>query len=365
MALVCVSDYEKKASEILPKTPWDYYRSGAGAELTLKLNESAYKRIRIRPRVLIDVSKRNTKCNLLGIDLNAPILIAPTAMQKMAHFDGEMATAKAAGNFNTIYTMSTLSTCSIEEVENAAPGTNKFYQLYIYKDRELTKNLICRAEKAGFKALVLTVDAPIFGQRRSDVRNKFELPSHLRLANFTDEKLFVQSAGGSGISEYVSAQFDATLNWNDVQWLVNFSKLPVILKGIMTYEDASLALKTGCKGIIVSNHGARQLDTVPATIEVLPEIVKAVGSQIPVMVDGGIRNGTDVFKALALGAKAIFVGRPILYGLAVNGEKGVESILNILRDELDSAMALAGITNISEINKSFIVHESNFCVSKL
>ncbi|XP_055317179.1 uncharacterized protein LOC129576311 isoform X2 [Sitodiplosis mosellana] len=363
MALVCVSDYEKKAAEILPKSPWDYYRSGSGDQITLKLNESAFNRLRIRPRVLIDVSRRDTRCNVLGFDLDCPVAIAPTAMQKMAHAEGELATAK--GTINTIYTMSTLSTSSIEEVGEAAPDTNKFYQLYIYKDRELTKNLVRRAEKAGFKALVLTVDAPVFGPRRCDIRNKFELPQHLRLANFTDEKLIVQSAGGSGINEYVASQFDPTLNWNDVEWLVRFTKLPVILKGIITHEDARLALQTGCKGIIVSNHGARQLDTVPATIEALPEIVKAIGSQMTVMVDGGIRTGTDIFKALALGAKAVFVGRPVLYGLAVDGQNGVESVLKILQNELDSAMALAGVNKITEINDKFIAHESTFCLSKL
>lgn len=212
---------------------------------------------------MVDVSKRDMSCNVFGLNLSMPIAIAPSAMQKMAHPDGEVGAARAAGNAGTIYTLSTLSTSSLEEVATGAPDTHKWFQFYIYKDRKLSESLVRRAEKAGFKAIVLTVDAPCFGIRRADVRNKFSLPPDLRLANFQDQ---VQSAGGSGINEYVNSQFDATLTWNDVKWLKTITKLPVIVKGILTAEDALLAVENQVDGIIVSNHGARQIDTSSSTV---------------------------------------------------------------------------------------------------
>uniref|UniRef100_T1GZG7 (S)-2-hydroxy-acid oxidase n=1 Tax=Megaselia scalaris TaxID=36166 RepID=T1GZG7_MEGSC len=260
-------------------------------------------------------------------------------MQRMAHPEGEVANAKACGKMGSIFMLSTLATSSLQELEAQAPETVKWFQLYIYKDRSLTETLVRTAEKCGFKAIVLTIDAPVFGIRRKDVRNKFSLPPGLKLANFEGiQAKGVKSSGASGINEYVASQFDDTLTWDDVKWLVNFTTLPVVAKGVLTKEDAILALHNGCKGVIVSNHGARQVDGVPATIEVLPEIVKAVGNQMVVMLDGGVSQGVNVFRALALGAKYVFMGRPAIWGLAVNGQTGVEHVLEIVRSELENTL---------------------------
>ena len=253
--------------------------------------------------------------------------------------------------------MSTLSTSKIEDVGEATPGSTKWFQLYIYKDRKLTESIINRAETSGFKALVLTVDAPLFGVRRADLRNKFTLPPHLNMANFSD---VVVSKGGSGINEYVAKQFDTSITWEDVKWLMRFTKLPVVLKGILTKEDARLACDIGVAGIIVSNHGARQVDNVPSSIEALPEVVKEVNGQILVMFDGGVRQGTDIFIALALGAKMVFIGRPAVYGLACEGQTGVENILRILKHELDLTMCNTGARDLEEINRDLVVHQSYY-----
>ncbi|XP_001649576.2 peroxisomal (S)-2-hydroxy-acid oxidase GLO3 [Aedes aegypti] len=359
MALASVKDYEKRASEIIPRNALDYYRSGAGDELSLRLNRVCFDRLRIRPRVLKSGSKRDLSVNLFGDRYSMPIGISPTAMQRMAHPEGEVANSKAAASRGVGFTLSTISTSSMEQVATGTPGSPKWFQLYIYRDRKLTESLVRRAEKAGFKAIVLTVDAPMFGLRRADMRNKFSLPPHLVLANFEGRLATgVQSQGGSGINEYITEQLDPTLSWDDVKWLVNFTRLPVIVKGILTQEDAVIAADMGVQGIWVSNHGARQLDSVPASIEALPEIVKAVGNRTTIVMDGGVTEGTDVFKAIALGAKMVFFGRPALWGLAVNGQQGVEHVLDLLRKELDVAMALAGCQTIGDITPNHVVHES-------
>ncbi|XP_023300142.2 peroxisomal (S)-2-hydroxy-acid oxidase GLO5 [Lucilia cuprina] len=359
---VSVTDFEERAHQIIEKKALDYYRSGAGEQFSLNLNREAFRRLRIRPRCLRDVSQVDTTCRLLGCDLKWPVGIAPTAMQKMAHPDGEGGNAKATGEMGSIFILSTLATMSIEEVAQAAPFTHKWFQLYVYKDRSLTEKLVRRVEKCNYKAIVLTVDAPIFGQRWSDVRNNFSLPSHLRLANFdaqSSQSDGVHSeVGTSGINEYVASQFDATLTWKDVEWLVKLTHLPVIVKGILTAEDAILAREFGCAGVIVSNHGARQLDSVPAAIEALPEVVKAVGDDMVVMLDGGVRHGNDIFKALAMGAKMVFLGRPAVWGLGCGGEAGVKSMLEVLKKDFDITMALAGCQKLSDIKGNMVVHES-------
>ncbi|KAM8712076.1 hypothetical protein ACLKA7_012578 [Drosophila subpalustris] len=361
MDLVCVDDFERQADSKLEKTAKDYYKSGAGEQFTLNLNREAFKRLRLRPRYLRDVSKLDISCQIFGQQLKWPVGIAPTAMQKMAHPDGEIGNARAAGKAGSIFILSTLSTTSLEDLSAAAPDTLKWFQLYIYKDRSLTEKIVRRAEKANFKALVLTVDAPIFGHRRADVRNKFSLPSHLSLANFQGEQANgVVTEGGSGINEYVANQFDASINWKDINWLKQLTHLPIILKGILTAEDAILAREFGCAGVIVSNHGARQIDTVPASIEALPEVAKAVGNDLVVMLDGGITQGNDIFKALALGAKTVFIGRPAVYGLAYNGQQGVEQLLDILKKDFEISMALTGCPKLSDIQSSMVVHESTY-----
>lgn len=364
MNLVSLEDYETVAKDRIPEGALGYYRSGAGDEFSLSLNKVALNRLRLRPRFLRDVSVRNMTYTIFGDTVSMPLGICPTAMQKMAHPDGELANARAAEKAGIIFTLSTISTSSIEEVAQAAPKCIKWFQLYIYKDRDATKKLVRRAELAGFKAIVLTVDAPVFGVRRADIRNNFNLPSHLRFANFEDDKSKSDSKDNderiSGINKYVTSQFDPTLNWNDLKWLVQFTKLPVLVKGVLTREDAILAVEFGARGVIVSNHGARQLDGVPAPIEVLPEIVDAVGSKTEVIIDGGIMQGTDILKVIALGAKMAFIGRPALWGLAVNGQNGVEGVIDILRRELDNAMSLCGCKSLKSISRELVVHENYY-----
>lgn len=359
-----VDDYEKYALQVLPKNVADYYAGGAGHEFSLKLNTAAFQSYRIRPRMLVSLSNMDTSCTIMGHRLTMPLGISPSAMQKMAHPDGECGNARAAGAKGLIYILSTLSTTSIEDVAEGAPDTIKWFQLYIYSDREVTKGLVQRAEKAGFKAIVLTVDAPIFGTRYRDIKNTFSLPPHLRLANFQDEKatkLNTSVENASSLSVYIKSLLDPKLCWDDIRWLQSITNLPIVVKGILTAEDAIKAVSLRVKGIMVSNHGARQIDTCPATIEVLPEIAKAVGGKCDIYLDGGIRCGIDIFKAVALGAKMVFIGRPALWGLAHSGEEGVKKVLDILITEFKDSCALAGCPTVEDIrNNKVVVHKSYY-----
>ncbi|TRY92475.1 hypothetical protein DNTS_028182 [Danionella cerebrum] len=352
-ALVCVRDYEHQARRLLPKSVFDYYYSGADEQETLQDNVTAYSRWCIYPRVLRDVSVVDLSTSVLGQRVSFPVCVAATAMQRMAHPEGETATVRGCLSAGTGMMLSSWSTSSIEEVASAAPDALRWMQIYIYKDRELTKSLVRRAEDAGYKGIFVTVDTPYLGRRRDDVRNKFKLPSHLRMANFESPDLSFSKEEGygedSGLAVYVTQAIDATLKWEDVAWLKT--------------EDAKEALKFGVDGILVSNHGARQLDGVPATLDALPEVVAAVEGRVEVFLDGGVRGGTDVLKALALGARAVFIGRPILWALACHGEKGVTDVLEILRKELHLALALTGCCSLKEINRS-LLRRSNL-ISKI
>jgi len=347
--LINLFDYEKAAAEKLSRTAYDYYASGGGDEITVKENHAAYERIKLIPRVLKDISRADLGTTLFGQTVSMPILVAPTAFHRMAHPEGEMATARAAAAAGVIMILSTLSTCSIEEVAEAAHGP-RWFQLYFYKDRAATLSLIQRAEAAGCQALALTVDAQVWGRRERDIRNRFRLPKGLSMANMvrTGKESFPESEG-SGLAGYVTWQFDPALNWKDVDWLCSKTKLPVLLKGVLHPGDAKMAAEHGAAGVIVSNHGGRQLDTVPATIEALPAVAEALGNRLEVFIDGGVRRGTDVLKAIALGARAVGIGRPIVWGLAVGGENGVTEVLKILRREFELAMRLSGFTSVSEI----------------
>ncbi|BES97478.1 unnamed protein product [Nesidiocoris tenuis] len=357
----CVDEFEQLAKNKLPKNWLDYYASGSCSETTLRLNKSAFLKLRIKPRMLRDVSKLECSTRILGNKIPIPIGVSPTAMQKLACPEGEIANVKAVASTKSIYILSTLSTTSIEDVAAAAPDTIKWFQLYIYKDREITRNLVSRAERAGFQALVLTVDASVFGKRYADCRNKFSLPPHLELANLKGiSSSTFEGSEGSGLQSYVNSLFDPTITWDDVKWLKSITKMPLVLKGILTAEDAKIAADMGVPAIMVSNHGGRQLDTCPASIEALPEIVKAVGDRCEVYLDGGIRYGTDIFKAIALGAKMVFVGRPAVWGLSCAGEEGVKKVLKILREEFQEAMALSGCVELSDIKKDMIVHEDSY-----
>ncbi|MFZ0711341.1 MAG: alpha-hydroxy acid oxidase, partial [Terrimicrobiaceae bacterium] len=290
----------------------------------------------------------------LGEPVSMPILVAPTAFQGLAHPEGEVATVKAAGAAKTLMTLSTLSTFSIEEVMAVATGPI-WFQLYVFKDRAISALLVKRAEVAGCKAIVLTIDVPLLGRRERDVRNQFKLPNYLSVKSLLPEgQESRDDTAGSGLSPYTASLFEPALTWKDIEWLTGITKLPVLVKGILRSDDALLAVKHGASGVIVSNHGARQLDTTPATISVLPEIVDAVGGKVEVYVDGGIRRGTDVLKAIACGARAVFVGRPVLWGLASGAEAGVRYVLEMLRQEFDLAMALSGCPTLSSITRDLI-----------
>lgn len=350
-----IFDLERLAKERLPVLAYDYYRSGAWDETTLKANREAYEKLKIHYKILVDVEKRDLSTTIFGQHIDFPILVAPTAFHKLAHPDGELATGRAAVKAKTIMTLSSLSTTTIEEV---AEATNKtfWFQLYINKQREYTRDLVARAESAGAKALVVTVDTPLWGRRERDVRNGFHLPPGLSAINLVkyQQDGIAKGQSGAGLGQSFAWMLDATLQWKDLDWLASITKLPIIIKGVCRVDDAIKATEHGIKGILVSNHGGRQMDSAPATIDVLPAIVDAVGNRTTVLMDGGIRRGTDAMKALAQGAKAVLVGRPVLWGLAAGGQQGVEKALSMLREELDLGMALSGCRNLKELNRSLL-----------
>jgi 4-hydroxymandelate oxidase len=349
-----LGEYEEIARERLPQMVYDYYAGGAHDEITLRENRSAFSRMALRYRILRDVTDRTTRTQVLGEEVSMPVLVAPTAFHQFATEEGEVATARAAARAGTIMTLSTLSTRRIEEVSAAAEG-RLWFQLYVYRDREATRDLVWRAEAAGARALVLTVDAQVWGVRERDVRNNFQLPPGLRMVNLaTSDKSDFPDVEGSGLAAYVNSLFDSSLSWSDLEWLCSLTRLPVLVKGVVRGDDAATAVGHGVAGVIVSNHGGRQLDTAPAPITVLREVVEAVDGGCPVLVDGGIRRGTDVVKAVALGAQAVLVGRPILWALAVGGEEGVADALHLLRTEVDLAMALCGARSLDELTPDLI-----------
>ncbi|XP_063172168.1 2-Hydroxyacid oxidase 1 [Candoia aspera] len=365
---ICIADFEQYAKKFLQKSVYDYYKSGADDQQTLAENVAAFSRLKLYPRMLKNVSTLDLSTCILGERISMPICVAATAMQCMAHADGEIATARACRSRGTGMMLSSWSTTSIEEVAQAAPETILWLQLYIYKDRDVTKSLVRRAEKAGYRGIFVTVDTPYLGKRLDDVRNKFRLSPHLRMKNFETNDLAFSSEKGygenSGLSVYVAEAIDPSISWDDLKWLRGLTSLPIVAKGILRADDAGEAVKLGVNGILVSNHGARQLDGVPATIEVLPEIIDAVEGKTEVFLDGGIRKGTDVLKALALGAKAVFVGRPIIWGLAYQGEEGVKEVLQILKEEFKLAMALSGCPSVQAIDRT-LVRRVQWAASKM
>lgn len=337
MCPINLFEYEQLAQQHIEPSAWNYYRSGSDDEVTLRANRAAFERIQLRPRVLVDVSGCETRTTVLGIPVSMPILIAPSAFHCLAHPLGECATAQGAGHAETLMVASTSSTRSLEEIAQAASGP-LWFQLYIH-DRRSAEELVARATSAGYRALVVTVDSPRWGNKEGAKRSNFRLPPHLKKGNFPD-----------GDPSLV----DATLTWDSLEWLRAHTRLPIVIKGVLTGEDAALAVEHGVDGIIVSNHGGRQLDGVPASIEALPEVVAAVAGRCEVYVDGGFRRGTDVLKALALGARAALIGRPALWGLAVGGADGVADVLARLRDELEHAMALSGRPTIASIDHTLV-----------
>lgn len=345
-------DYARVARAQMPPMSWDYIEGGAADEVTIRWNRESYERLRLRPRVLVDVSQLDPRVTLLGQEQPFPILLAPTAYHKLAHPDGEIATAKGAAAAGATLIVSTSATVSLEAIA-AATTAPLWFQLYVQRDRAMTLELIRRAEAAKYRALVITVDSPVLGPRYRETRSKFTLPPGVERANLT--KLATAKGGQrAGENTIYTALLDPKLTWKEVEWLRGQTSLPVVLKGIMTGDDAARGVETGAGALVVSNHGGRNLDTLPATIDALPEVTARVAGRVPVLVDGGIRRGTDVLKAIAFGASAVLIGRPYLHGLAVGGAGGVTRVINILRREFEMAMALTGRTTIAAIDPSVI-----------
>jgi 4-hydroxymandelate oxidase len=348
-------EWEDRARAVLPAMAYDYFAAGSNDEETLKRNRQVFNEILLRPKMLRDVSYRDLSVNILGQSLSMPIIIAPMAFQGLAHEEGEVATARAAKTLNIRMALSTLSNCSIEEVAQAAPH-HMWFQLYVYKDREITKELVSRAAAAGYQALVVTVDSPILGRRERDLRNGFHLPDHLTAKNLAGQGLsdIGKADNYSALAAHIASLYDNALTWESLEWIVSISKLPVLVKGIVRGDDALLALDHGARGVIVSNHGGRQIDTEVTAIEVLPEVAKALNGRGELLVDGGIRRGTDIIKALALGAKAVLLGRPVIWALSTGGSEGVVKCLNLLKQELDLTMALSGCATLSDITSDLL-----------
>jgi isopentenyl diphosphate isomerase/L-lactate dehydrogenase-like FMN-dependent dehydrogenase len=338
---VCVADYERLAEATLEGGAFGYYAGGAGDERALAENVEAWRRLRLRPRVLVDVTEVSTATTVLDTPVSMPLLVAPTAIQRLAHSDGEEGMARAAAGAGTLLCLSTLATATPAQVAAAAPGAPRWFQLYVFRDRGVTRDLAAQAEEHGYGALVVTVDAPRLGRRERDLRTAFRVPAEIRVPSVA-----AALGGWEGATplELLGA-IDPSVTWDDLAEVRSLARLPLVLKGIQTGEDATLACEHGADAIVVSNHGGRQLDAVAPTAELLPEVVAAVGGRAEVYVDGGIRRGSDVVKALALGARAVLAGRAPLWGLACAGEAGARRVLELLRDEIELALALCGCTS--------------------
>lgn len=350
--VISLTDLETIARRRMSHMAWEYVEGGAADGISLRWNREAYERLRLDPRVLRDVGTVDTRVRVLGLELAHPILLAPTALHRLAHPEGELATVRGAAAGDALMTLSTLASTTLEEVARAAGGP-LWFQLYVQKDKGYTAELVQRAEAAGYRALVVTVDTPVDGARYRQQRVKFHLPEGVEMANLRG---LAAAAGKKLDTEHGTFQniLPQRLTWQEIEWLQSLTRLPVLIKGVLSPEDARLARKQGLAGVLVSNHGARNLDTVPATIDALPRIADALAGELTLLVDGGVRRGTDVLKALALGAQAVLVGRPIFHGLASAGAEGVTRMLAILRRELEMAMALSGRARIAEIDRSVL-----------
>jgi 4-hydroxymandelate oxidase len=349
-APLCLSDFEPIAKAKIPSMGWEYMTAGAADELTLKWNAEAYQRLRLKPRILVDVSRLDTSVVLLGRKHSVPILLAPVASHKLYHPEGEIATVRGASAADVTLVVTTPASTSLEAAAEAAK-TPLWFQVYVQKDRDFSSALIQRAERAGYEALCLTVDSPVFGARNREERAQVAYPGLPNLQGLKESEAGTYLAHGQDIYSPIS---DPTVTWETIEWMRSVSKLPIVAKGVLNPDDAELAIESGVSAIIVSNHGGRNLDTLPPTIDALPSVAQKVAGRVPILVDGGIRRGTDVLKALALGANAVLIGRPYVWGLGAEGEGGVTKVVNILRREFTTAMALTGRTNIPSIDRSVI-----------
>jgi L-lactate dehydrogenase (cytochrome) len=368
--ITCIDDLRKLARRKVPRAFFDYAEAGSYSQETLRANRADLERIKLRQRVMVDVSARDMSTTILGEQVPLPLALGPVAMTGLEHGNGEILACRAAHAASIPFTMSTLSICSIEDVAQAVDKPF-WFQLYVMKDRGFVRSLIERAAAAKCSALVLTVDLQVLGQRHCDVKNGLSVPPALKiknLINMASKPGWVYSVitgtrwtfgnldghvkgmeGVKSLAQWVGSQFDETLSWKDVEWIKSIWPGSLVIKGILDVEDARLAAKTGATALVVSNHGGRQLDGAPSSISVLPKVADAVGSEIEVMFDGGIRSGQDVLRALALGAKSCLIGRSYIYGLGAGGEPGVAKAIEIIRRELDVSMALTGVNRISEI----------------
>jgi 4-hydroxymandelate oxidase len=370
-----VTQFEPLARQRLSKMAYDYVRSGGADEISMRENRAGFERLQLEPRVLVDVSQIDTRVKIFGGEVESPILLAPVAYHRLYHAEGEIGTARGASAAGAGFVISTFTTTAIDEI---ARNTQRpiWFQLYVQRDREFTKDMVQRAVACGCKAVCLTVDTPVLGNRYGQL--SFGLPKGMECVHLRG----LRAPGAAQAAEVQAAEvqatqvqatqghktqrgsiydtlFDPSFNWNDLEWLRSVAGVPVLVKGVLSAEDGKLAVSCGADGVIVSNHGGRNLDTVPATIDALPRVVDAVAGRIPVMLDSGIRRGTDVLMALALGAKAVFIGRPYVYGLAAGGARGVERVISILRDELERAMALTGRRSIAEIDATVLRRASD------
>jgi L-lactate dehydrogenase (cytochrome) len=374
-AITCIEDLRERARRKVPRAFFDYAQAGSYSQQTLRANCDDLERITLRQRVLVDVSQRDLTTSIIGEPARLPLALAPVGLCGMQHGDGEILACRAAQAAGIPFTLSTMSICSIEDVA-AAVGKPFWFQLYVMRDRGFIKALIERAAAARCSALVLTVDLPVLGQRHCDIRNGMTVPPKISLANLIDmatkpgwvlsilqgkRKIFGNLAGHVrgmenviSLAQWTNSQFDPTLNWRDVEWVRALWPGKLILKGILDVEDARIAAKTGASALVVSNHGGRQLDGAPSSISALPKIADAVGSEIEIMFDGGIRSGQNVLRALALGARSCMIGRAYVYGLGAGGEEGVAKAIEILGKELDVSMALTGSKSVRDVGRSII-----------
>ena len=351
--LLSVADYERLAEERIEPGPWAYLAGGSDDEWTLRENRAAFERWTFRPRVLCDVSEISTATTVLGTRIEVPVVVAPLAYQQLYHPDGECATARGAAAAGTGMAVSTFSTRTHEEIAAASPGLMQWCQLYVLRDRGATREHLAGAAAGGCSAVVLTVDTPRLAQRERDLRIGFEVPSDLPLPY---ARATIGDSAQNPADQF--ALIDPSISWRDLEWIASEGRLPVILKGIVTAEDAQLAVEHGAAAVVVSNHGGRQLDGVPATLDALPEVAEAIGGRAEVYLDSGIRRGTDIAKALALGARAVLAGRAPVFGLAVAGDDGVRHVLELLREELALSLSLLGCTRPDELTRAHVQRSS-------
>ena len=349
---ISLYDLEAHAQTALPSAVWDFIASGAQDELTLDRNRKAFDDIVLRPRFLVDVSERDLRTTVLGEEISFPVMLAPTGSQAQAHTDGEMAAVRAAGAAGTLMALSTPSNYALEKVAEAATGP-LWFQLY-HRGKDLTSMLVKRAEKAGYKAVAITVDTPLPGPKERDLRNRYRRPAGLELANFTGEAAGLGVEPGSAAAARWEMPESTPFLWEDIKWLRGETSMKIVIKGLITAEDAHMAAEHGVDGIVVSNHGARHMDSTLSSIEALPEMVEAVDGRAEIFLDSGIRRGSDVLKALALGARGVFIGRAISWGLAWNGEEGVRLALDILRVEFDRVLGYCGCTGVQDVHRGLV-----------